>query len=407
MKIELIIIGSELLNGHLVERNSNFLAKKIWEKGMEISLITIVGDKEEYVENILKLSSSRSDIIIITGGLGPTADDITKKSLSKVFNKPLIVSEEALKNLIDENKFNISCKEQALIPEGAKLIKNKFGTAAGLIIEINNKFIIALPGVPSEMQQMSLDFVIPYISDLVKDKPKIKSKTIKFTDIFESEIDKKLSPLLQNDKQLHFSLLPDFFEVSLNLTVKAQNEIEANEKLEFYEMQCKKFFGKYIWGYDSDTMEKVVGELLGSKNLTLSVAESCTGGLVSHKITSVPGCSKYFKGSIVAYDNSIKEKILNILENHISSFGAVSLEVANEMSSGIRKLYMTDFGIGITGIAGPGGATSMKPLGLVYISLSTKNDVYCEKFIFDGTREQIQNKASFKALNMLRKNLLG
>ncbi|MBI5207184.1 MAG: competence/damage-inducible protein A [Candidatus Firestonebacteria bacterium] len=406
MQIELVIIGSELLTGQIRDKNGPFLCERLRQTGFEVSYISIVKDNTESLEQVIREASSRSDIIIITGGLGPTIDDITKKVIARVFKKPLILNESVLKEIM--KKDTPANSTQALIPQGAKIIQNKYGTAPGLLLTQGNKRIFALPGVPQEMKQMAEDFVFPYIISLNSGLAKyyIKSRKIWFTGLPEIEIDEKIQDLFNNDNEVQISILPEVINIALEIIVKSEDISSADRKLNYYETRCKKIFGSSIFGYDNETIEKVIGEILISKKYTISFAESCTGGLISNRITNVPGSSEYFKGSVIAYDNTIKEKVLKISKNYLMRYGAVSSIIAKEMASHIRKYFMTDIGLGVTGIAGPGGGTKTKPVGLVYIAISTENDTVCEKFLFNGERELIKQKTADNALRMLREALI-
>lgn len=399
MRIELIMIGSELLSGDKANCNGHFLAGRLHENGLDVSYLTIVSNMAERVEETIKEASLRSDIIIITGGL----DRITKKIISRVFKKPLIFNESKLKS---NNKPQALGEAEALILQGAKVIENKYGALPGLMFNSGKKIIFSIPGVPSQMKQMTEDFVIPYILNFIPRQYYTGTKIIKFLDIPEPEINNKISGLFKENTEASFSIIPDNNQISLKIIVKSLTETNAVQRINYYEMKCIELLGKYIWGYDNDTMEEVVGKLLLRNVMTLSIAESCSGGLLSSKITNIPGSSKYFMGSCVAYANEIKQKILKISEKIILENGAVSSKIAEEMAKKVRRIYLSDIGIGITGIAGPEGGTKLKPVGLVYIALSSKNRTYSEKFIFSGERKDIKEKAAFSALNMLRQFLL-
>ncbi|MBI4649936.1 CinA family nicotinamide mononucleotide deamidase-related protein [Candidatus Desantisbacteria bacterium] len=402
MRIELIIIGSELLSGDRADYSGHFLAGRLYENGLDVSSITIVSDIAEYAEEIVKEASSRSDIIIITGGL----NGVTKKIISRVFKKPLILNESVFPKLMSKNKLQVSNETEALMPQGAKIIENKYGIMPGLMFNSGKKIIFAMPGVLSEIKQMTEDFVLPNILNFIPRHYYTGTKIIKLLDINETEINSKVSGLFKEDPGVSFSIIPDNNQISLKIIVKSGTETKALQRINYYEMKCIELLGKYIWGFDNETMEEVAGKLLLRNGLTLAIAESCSGGLLSSKITNIPGSSKYFMGSCVAYANEIKQKILKISEKIINENGAVSVKVAEEMAKKVRKIYMSQIGIGITGIAGPEGGTEFKPVGLVYIALSTKNRTYSEKFILSGERKDIKDKTAFSALNMIRQFLL-
>lgn len=407
---EIVCIGTELLLGHIINTNASFIAKKLAEIGIDHYFQTTIGDNHQRLADTIDKGLDRSDIVITTGGLGPTIDDITTQVIAKVANKKLILEKSVLKDVSDyfkrqNKKIPKDSLRQALIPEGAKWLKNPFGTAPGLIIEDGPKIIIALPGPPREMQPMVENCVIPYLKEKLKVgglRAIIKSRAIKLIGLPEANVNAKVKDLLNLSGAVTVGIYAKQGEVELKIMAKAANEIAADAQINKIEKDIRKRFGDYIYGINNETLEDAIGKLLTKKKKTLAIAESCTGGLISNLITNVSGSSKYFKEGIVAYSNNAKVKYLGVPLEIIRKYGAVSSQVAKEMANGIRNKSGVDIGLGITGIAGPTGATREKPVGLVYIALSIKNKNICREFNFLGTRTEIKHQAAQAALDLLR-----
>lgn len=411
MNAEIITVGTELLLGQIVDTNFAFIAERLAEAGINLYFKTSVGDNEKRMSDTLKLAISRSDAVIITGGLGPTVDDVTRAALVKTLNLRLVLNEQVLKNIeaffavrnITMSQNNVS---QALVPAGATVIENKNGTAPGLLIPYENKFVIIMPGVPREMKPMLTDIVIPFLKSRFQTEGLIKSRVLKTFGLGESKVDELIGDLFRTSTNPTIALLASSTEVKIRLTAKARNEGEAEELISGVETKIRERLDENIFGVDSETMEKNIGMLMTMQGLTIATAESCTGGLISSKLTDVPGSSGYFIRGVICYSNQSKIDTLDVKRSTLENCGAVSPQVAEEMADGVRKVAGTDLGLGITGIAGPGGGTKQKPVGLVYIALATGNEIISKECRFGGERILIKERAAQTALDMLRRHLL-
>ena len=409
MKAELISIGTEILLGDIVNTNAQFLAKELALLGIDVYYQSVIGDNEERILKAFKEAFDRCDIIITTGGLGPTQDDLTKELGAKYFNKKMILHEPSLewiKKYLDINNEEVleANKNQAYFPEGSIILPNENGTAPGAIISENNKTLIILPGPPKEMKSMFSNHVTKYLSKLTKDI--IKSKTLRIFGIGESLMAKKLDDIIKNSKNPTVAPYAKEYEVTLRITAKEKSEDKCDELIKNKVDQIKGIIGEYIYGEDEVSLEEVVAKLLCDKKLSISTAESCTGGMISSKLIEYPGISEIFKEGVVTYSNESKIKRLGVKEETLNKFGAVSEETAREMVIGIAEGLNTDIAISSTGIAGPGGGTKDKPVGLVYIGIYIKGNVKVEKLNLRGDREAVRKKATLSALNLLRKEII-
>lgn len=411
MKAEIIIIGDEILYGQTLDTNSAYMGEKLNELGVEVSYKTSVGDDVKKIVEAIHLAQRRADLVISTGGLGPTSDDLTVKAIAKAFKRNLIFHPEILKKIeerfqargIQMPKIN---QNQALLPQGAKALENQLGSAPGVLIEEDKKIFIALPGVPKEMKSMLENEVIPYLKNKAG-KSKIYHRKIRTTGIIESELFEKINNLLRDLKEIKVAFLPSYQGVDLRLTAALKSGAKSQEAIFQLEEKIKEKIGEFIYGYDDQTLEEVVGKMLKEKRQTLSVAESCTGGLVAAKITNISGSSEYFERGVVSYSNQAKMEILGVPKDLLDKFGAVSPEVALAMSQGVRKISHTDLGVSVTGIAGPTGGTKDKPVGLIYIGLADSNKAWVEKFMFGQDRMINRERTAQAALNMVRLYFLG
>lgn len=409
MKAELISIGTEILLGDIVNTNAQFLAKELAVLGIDVYHQSVIGDNEERILMAFKEAFDRCDIIITTGGLGPTQDDLTKELGAKYFNRQLILHEPSLewiKKYLDINEEEVleANKNQAYFPEGSIILPNEKGTAPGAIISENNKTLIILPGPPKEMKAMFSNHVTKYLSKLTKDI--IKSKTLRIFGIGESLMAKKLDDIIKNSKNPTVAPYAKEYEVTLRITAKEKSEEKCDELIKNKVDEIKSLIGEYIYGEDETSLENVVAGLLCNKKLSISTAESCTGGMIAATLISYPGISEIFKEGVVTYSNESKIKRLGVKEETLSKFGAVSEETAREMVMGVAKSLNTDIAISSTGIAGPGGGTEDKPVGLVYIGIYIKGNVIIERLNLRGDRESIRRKATLNALNLLRKEII-
>lgn len=412
MLAEIITIGDELLIGQTIDTNGSWIGEKLNSIGLQVSHITSIQDKREQILNALKLASERSNLVIVTGGLGPTNDDITKHTLCEYFESDLTLNTDILKKIEDYFKSkNLEMlkvnKDQALLPHNCLVLENIRGTASGMWFEKKGVVYISLPGVPYEMKGIMNENGLSRIIERFS-KGKVVNKTVKTHGLGESylaEIIKKWEQDLVEDN-VSLAYLPSPGIVKLRLTAIGENEQLLLDKIENYIDQLIQLIPDYIFGFENDSLESVVGDLLRNKQQTLSLAESCTGGNISKMITSVSGCSDYFKGSVIAYSNEIKQRMLLVENEKIEFYGAVSREVVEQMALGLTKKFNTDYGLATSGIAGPTGGTKEKPVGTVWIAVANAEKVISKKFNFGNSRERNITISSLAALNMLRLELL-
>lgn len=407
MKAEIICIGTELLLGDIVNTNAAFIAKKLAGIGIDHYFQTTVGDNPARLTDTIANGLNRSDIVITTGGLGPTIDDITTEIIAKVASKKLILEKDVLKDISDffrrmNKKIPKDTLRQALIPEGARWLKNPYGTAPGLIVEYGEKAIIALPGPPREMQPMMENLLIPYLRSRTGGKWLIKSRSIRLIGLAEAKVNESVKDLLKLSGSVTVGIYAKQSEVELKIMAKAQNEITADAGIKKVEKIIRKKLKPYIYGIDKETLADNVAKLLIKRHKTIAIAESCTGGYLANLITDIPGASHAFMEGIITYSNDSKVGELGVKPETIKKYGAVSPQVAGEMAEGIRKKSGAGIGISITGIAGPTGGTKTKPIGLVYIALSIGKKIICRQFNFLGSRMEIKHQAAQAALDMLR-----
>ena len=411
MNAEIITIGNEILIGQITDTNTTFIAEQLTLNGIQVSNTQTVPDARRSIINAINLAISRAGLVIITGGLGPTNDDITKKTLCEFFETELIINEEVLadvKNLIlrRSKTINESNRKQAEVPKSAVVLRNTVGTAPGLWLEKNHVIVVALPGVPFEMKYLMLNEVLPRIKKNFN-LPFIVHKTINTYGMPESSLSEKLADWEKNlNEKMELAYLPSPKGIKLRLTYvgKQKNVLEnaVNEQVE----KLKLIIPELIFGYGETTLENAVAELLISQGKTVATAESCTGGYIAHLLTSISGSSAFFKGSVVAYANSVKEDVLHVSKENITNYGAVSEAVVKEMALQAKKMMNTDFAIATSGIAGPDGGTADKPVGTVWIAVATDNEVIARLHNFFVLREINIMHAASSALNMLRIKLL-
>lgn len=407
MKVGIISIGDELISGYTIDTNSNFIASKLKEyNNLDVSNICVVGDDLEVISNNLDhLINSDFNYIFLTGGLGPTHDDLTKKVLCQYFNCNLKICEEHYKQLLKKHS-NIKIedlKSQSEILDISEPVNNNVGTALSMHFKYKGISFFVLPGVPLEMKSILVDQILPnYIDSYFKKNDNVI--TILTSGIYESSLYNKLKQVINNSNDnIKVSFLPGYSGVKIRLS-EVNKSVTTESFLKFKELIESKI-SKYIYGYDNDKLNEVVGRMLLKNESTLSVAESCTGGYLSKIITETPGSSKYFKGGVVAYSNDIKIDVLNIDKNIINKYGVVSKEVASLMSENIRKKYDTTHGISTTGIAGPDGGNENKPVGRVYVSISTNKETKCKEFTFSNNREVNMKITAFVCLSLLKRSL--
>jgi nicotinamide-nucleotide amidase len=402
MKVGLITIGAELLNGTRTDTNASWIGQSIVTIGADINWHMTVNDSDESILNSLNQIPSDVKIVLCTGGLGPTHDDITASVLYKYFNDKPLFDEKYWSLLIDKFKdrgiqIPEANKNQAIKPKIGKIIPNPIGSARGLHFKNNNFQLFSMPGVPSEMKAMMNDYILPIISEMSQTENYVK--LIRTTGIMESALYEIMEPYLKNNNDVKVAFLPRFTGVDLRISSN------KNEALVEFLNQILDLLDKYYYADDDIELEDVLGQVIIHNKKTISTAESCTGGLISDRLTNTPNSSSYFKGGVVAYSNSIKIKLLNVNKDTINKNGAVSKEVALEMAQGIRKNLNVDIGLSTTGIAGPGGGSKEKPIGLVYIGISASNFDKVYKFNFTNNRKTNKLMTSQAALNILRNYL--
>lgn len=407
MTASIITIGDELLIGQVVDTNSAWLGQEMSKLGVKICLRLAVGDDKNEIVKALDIAKKKSEIIFITGGLGPTKDDLTKEVLCAYFGCKLMIHDEVLadiKKFFSRRKKPMieSNTKQAEVPDCCTPIRNLLGTAPGMWFERENKIFVSMPGVPFEMKAMMTNTVIPMLRKKFS-FPSIVHRTILTAGIGESFLAEKISQW-ENSLPHHLKLayLPSLSQVRLRISGYGNEELPLRAEIKEQEEKLLPLIDKYVFGFDEDTLEKVVGDLLKKKNATLSTAESCTGGYIAHKITSVPGSSAYFKGSVVSYANEVKENFLGVKKESLEKSGAVSEPVVTEMATGILQKMKTDFSIAVSGIAGPDGGTQEKPVGTVWMAVGTRDKVYTKLFQFDRDRMMNIEMTGMAALNTLR-----
>jgi len=411
MIAELISTGTELLLGQICNSNAQYLAVRLAELGINVFFQTTVGDNPIRMEQVFRQALYRSDIVITTGGLGPTMGDITKIVSARAFGRTLVLHEQSwarIRAYFEQRGYCISDNNirQAMMPQGAIVLHNNRGTAPGVILEKGGKLIINLPGPPHEMQGMFEDEVVPYLVNRFQLHNVIRSRVLHCTGIGESTLEEEIKELLKQQHNPTIALLVRDGEILIRITACSSDIETADRLLDTVEHQVRLKLGDYIYGVNDDTLAKVIGDLLSASNYTVACAESCTGGMISSYLTDVPGSSRYFMQGIVSYSNEAKIQQLGVNNSTIQQFGAVSEETAREMAEGIRKIATADFAIATTGIAGPGGASEGKPVGLVFVGLATPEKLIVRQFQFQGERDFIRKNTVKAALEMLRRSLL-
>lgn len=408
MKAELICVGTELLLGDIINTNAAFVAKNLAALGIDHIFEAVVGDNKERLLSQLEISKQRADIIILSGGLGPTQDDLTKETVAEHLKKQLIYDDATYKHIEEYfNRINRpivdSSKKQAYIIEGANVLKNEWGTAPGLICEVENKTYILLPGPPMELEPMFKKYVFPYLKQ--KSNTVLVSKTLKIMGIGEAKAEQMVKDLINGQNPTLAPYAKDG-EVHFRITAKAENEDKARKLIEPVYNKLNEIFGINIYAEDEKTLEEVVAEHLIKNNLKIAVAESCTGGLVASKLVNYPGISEVLLEGVVTYSNESKMKRLNVSDETLKQHGAVSYQTAIEMAEGVAKTSGADIGISTTGIAGPGGGTAKKPVGLVYLGVYIKGYKTYKELKLTGDRQRIRERSSKELLDFLRRELI-
>ena len=410
--IDIISIGDELLIGQVVNTNASWMAEQLNNKALPVNRIIAISDTSSAINNALHNSVLNTKLVLITGGLGPTKDDLTKETICEFFGSKLVLNQKVL-NHVEEffakrgRSLTESNRQQALLPDNCEIITNSQGTAPGMYFVKEDTHFVFMPGVSFEMKSIMNEWVIPFFSEYCDVKARAQ-KTVMTSGMGESFLADRISQwedaLPENTK---LAYLPSPGKVRLRLQVESENKNTAIKQLEKHILALTKIIPELIYGYDDILFEAVVGSLLVEKGKTIATAESCTGGMIAERITSIAGSSRYFKGSIVAYANEIKSNVLNIDMSIIEKHGAVSEEVACLMAKNVRELMKTDIAVSTTGIAGPDGGTDEKPVGTVWIGIATKEKLFAKKYQFGNQRKRNTNWTVQTALNLIRKELGG
>ncbi len=410
---EIISVGTELLLGDILNSNAQFIAQQLAQLGIPHYYQTVVGDNPDRLKHAIAIASERSQILIFTGGLGPTPDDLTTETIANFFDTPLVENSEVVADITQKfaqrgRAMTDNNRKQALMPRGAGVLYNPVGSAPGIIWQPRSGLtILTFPGVPTEMKEMWRQIAVPYLKSQGWGQEIIVSRLLKFWGLSESSLAEKVADFfdLQNPTVAPYA---NFGEVKLRISAKASSEEAAYQIIAPVEEQLRQIGGLDCYGSDEDTIASVVGDLLTITQTTLSIAESCTGGGLGQMLTSVPGSSRYFWGGVISYDNSVKQNLLGVDPNALAQHGAVSDIVAQQMAIGVRSRLNTTWGISITGVAGPDGGTETKPVGLVYIGLAGPDDQvtsFAHQFGVQG-REWVRHVSACSAIDHLRRKLL-
>ncbi len=410
MTVELISVGTELLLGNIVNTNAAYLSEKCADLGLSCFYQSVVGDNEERLSAVLKAALERSDIVILSGGLGPTEDDLTKEVSAKVMGRGLFMHEPSKKRIEDyfasrNLELTDNNWKQAMMPEGAVVVDNENGTAPGVIMEGEGKKVILLPGPPNEMIPMFERQIMPYLSG--SDLGTIYSQTVKICGVGESKAETVIKDMIDSQTNPTIATYAKNCEVHLRVTAKAKDEKEAKKLVKPVVKELKNRFGPHVYTTNADiTLEKAVVDLLIANKLTVSTVESCTGGMLAARLINVPGISEVYKSGYITYSNKAKRRILGIKKGMLEKKGAVSEEVAKEMAKGAAAISKAEVSVSVTGIAGPGGGTEEKPVGLVYIACNVCGKIKVKKFNFRGDRAKIRETSVSSALILMRQCIL-
>ena len=413
MKAEIVATGTELLLGETLNTSAHYLTGKLSSLGIEVDYHTTVGDNLERLEQVLRQAIGRTDLLVTTGGLGPTADDLTKELVAKVLDLKMELDASSLEQI---NQFYgrrkapmpLSNEKQAYFPKDSKILPNPIGTAPGAIIKKNGKTVIILPGPSFEMRPMFDTYVWPELQRIIEPHAeRMNERVLKVFGMGESAIEEVLSELMSLPN-ITMALLAKRAEMHIRMVARSSETTsgEAIDSLDRAEEEIRRRLGDKVFGRDQETMIGIVGQTLKNKHVTIATAESCTGGLLGAIFTQEAGSSEFYLGGVVSYSNSVKREILGVSEESLIKFGAVSEEVAKEMAEGIRSKIGSDLAISTTGIAGPGGGSDQKPVGLVYIGIATPEGVHAKKFQFYGERESVRQLTVQAALNGVRQHML-
>jgi len=413
MKAHIITIGDEILLGNTLNTNAAYIGEQLFEINIPVLKTSVVGDANPSILNELKIAAQSADLILVTGGLGPTHDDVTRKSIIDFFETELVENQEVLDDINTlfkkRNREVTSVNvDQAKVPKIAEIIRNQLGTAPGYWIENEEKIYVVMPGVPYEMESMIETTVIPRLIEKLGDEQKIfLKKVLLTTGIPESTLYERLGNLDELLQDAKLAFLPNLFGVKLRLSVEGENEEELKNKLIEVEQRIRSKAGRFIYSSGDDQLEEVIGKLLLERELKIATAESCTGGLIGNMLTNVSGSSKYFERGVICYSNAAKVEILKVNEDVLAEHGAVSMEVAMQMAEGVKSTSGADVGLATTGIMGPTGASADKPVGLVYIGYCDEKVCTAKKYQFGDDRLLNKQRTTQAAMEFVRRQLLG
>ena len=408
---EIITIGNELSSGRTLDLNSWYAAGRLTASGLRVTRITSVGDDHKMVSDALKRAVEASRFVIVTGGLGSTDDDITNEIVAQALNRPLCLDQQMLEQIKDHAKVRkikvtSSLEKMAWMPEGSRML-NPEGTACGFSLIEKEVHLYFLPGVPDQMRYLMDKIVLPEILSRYKTLPIMRQRILKLYGLNEPGIAEIFKKIQGKTGNIVFGFYPRFPENHITISLRGQDEPTVTKELDRVEMEVRRLVGSYIFAAGDQNMEEVVGHLLLEKNLSISVAESCTGGLIGHRLTSVPGSSSYFHGGVVVYSNQSKVDLLRVDPRTLETHGAVSERTVEEMARGVKDRIKTDLGLAVTGIAGPDGGTRQKPVGTVHVGLAARGKTFSREYRFWGNRVQVKLNSSMMALDWVRRYLNG
>lgn len=412
MKADIITIGDEILIGQIVDTNSVWMAQRLGEIGLSVRRKYSIGDRREEIVSAVEESLKASEVVLITGGLGPTKDDITKKVLAEIFHSTLVRHEETYQRVermmtargIEFNELN---KSQALVPECCTVLPNHKGTAPGMWFERDGRVVVSLPGVPFEMEHLMTESVLPRLKAHFNLQSVVHRTAITYG-LAESMMAERIAEWEDSlPDYLHLAYLPSPSQLRLRLSAYDVDAEQAAHEIDARFEALMPLLGDFFVGWESDTLQSVVAQILTTRGETLAAAESCTGGALSAKFTAMSGASDYFWGAVVSYDNSVKESVLGVSHEDIETYGAVSEQVARQMAEGVRRVCGTTYGVATTGIAGPSGGSEEKPVGTVWMAVAGPNGTVAQKKVHGRLRAQNIDRASSAAINLLRLYLLG
>lgn len=407
---EIISIGDELLIGQVVNTNASWMSQQLNDINIHVDRVTVIGDDAATINRTLKQALKNHDLVLITGGLGPTKDDITKKTLCRFFKTKLIFNEHVFKQVEDIfSKRNLPMldinRQQAEVPENCKVLYNAMGTAPGMWFEQGKQVVVSMPGVPYEMQYIMEEHVLPMLHLLNKGQA-ILHQTIMTQGIGESFLSEKIATWEDAlPEHIKLAYLPQPGIVRLRLSAMGHNKTDLRRALDTQIKKLQKLIPEYIFSLDGEDLPVVVGKMLGKQKQTLACAESCTGGNISRLITEIPGASTFFKGSVVAYSNEVKANVLGVSEKDLTKYGAVSESVVRQMAAGVQKLLGTDYAVATSGIAGPDGGSKEKPVGTIWIAVATPTHIISEKILLNDNRIRNIQRTSLHALHLLKKHI--